>query len=342
MRTDLKIGIAMLLILGGVIVVYNVFIPGGQISPQIPPPPLVSGEPHGNSANKGDSGSLYASAGNDRVIESLDRGFTQPRQKTSSSHKPAEQSPHDPAERNNVQSGTNSETARNTANRKETLRKETPALTPVEKIYIVKEGDDGFWAVAQNVYSHGKYWHLIAKANPDADSNVLFAGQKLKIPPLPSSRRGEVPVGKVIDGSAGKRYYYVQEGDKGFWGISQKVYKDGKYWAKLKKANPNVDSMNLRKGQKILIPALPGQSGTSGSVSPPAPRRLPEGYKWYTVQKGDAGFCDVAKKNYGTEKHWELIAKANPNVKTSRLRPGKKLAIPPQPQKSATTENRQP
>lgn len=54
------------------------------------------------------------------------------------------------------------------------------------KRYRVKRGDAGFWAVAKNAYGNGKYWALVAKANPNTPSNALRVGQVLIIPPLPA------------------------------------------------------------------------------------------------------------------------------------------------------------
>jgi hypothetical protein len=41
--------------------------------------------------------------------------------------------------------------------------------------YVVKKGDTGFWLVAERAYGpgKGKYWPLIAKANPNVDTNRL-------------------------------------------------------------------------------------------------------------------------------------------------------------------------
>ena len=56
--------------------------------------------------------------------------------------------------------------------------------------YTVKAGDSGFWGIAQNVYGNGKYFGLIAKANPNAFSERLHVGQVLTIPPLPAPTAG--------------------------------------------------------------------------------------------------------------------------------------------------------
>ena len=206
-------------------------------------------------------------------------------------------------------------------------------------IYTVKEGDAGFWAVAVKAYGQGKHWALIAKANPDAVSDRLRAGQYLKIPPLPATTRrpGTGPrapdrqlSGQLVTGTDGKRYYHVQKGDAGFWAVSVKAYGHGKHWALIAKANPNAVSADLKEGQKLLVPPRPVAAAARGPA-PGLARTLNRGDTWYTVVEGDVGFWDVAKKKYGNGKHWEVIARANPNVKSTELHKGQKILVPPLP-----------
>lgn len=62
------------------------------------------------------------------------------------------------------------------------------------KLYIVQDGDQGFWGVAKKVYGHGKYSYLIGKANPNAVPNELQIGQKLIIPPLTEVKKSSTSV----------------------------------------------------------------------------------------------------------------------------------------------------
>ena len=55
------------------------------------------------------------------------------------------------------------------------------------RVYVVVEGDTGFWGIAEKVYGHGKHWPLIQRANPSASPTGLYPGQKLIIPPPPES-----------------------------------------------------------------------------------------------------------------------------------------------------------
>lgn len=53
-----------------------------------------------------------------------------------------------------------------------------------KKFYVVADGDDGFWGIAQKVYGEGKYSTRIEAANPGVDSDNLQPGDRLVIPPL--------------------------------------------------------------------------------------------------------------------------------------------------------------
>ena len=54
-----------------------------------------------------------------------------------------------------------------------------------EQIYVVQEGDDSFWTIAQKVYGHGKYFYVIAQANPGVDPRMFAPGDELFIPQAP-------------------------------------------------------------------------------------------------------------------------------------------------------------
>jgi len=228
------------------------------------------------------------------------------------------------------------------------------AFSYPEKTYTVKDGDNGFWTVSKNAYGDGKYWALIAKANPQADSDRLAVGQVLKVPALAvetaratGADTTTTSAGQVRTEADGKRYYTVKDGDAGFWTVAAKAYGNGKHWALIAQANPNMVSARLRKGQKLLVPALPASESSPTRTPAALGRTLNPGEKWYTVVDGDAGFWDVSKKSYGHGKHYAIIAKANPNVNSGRLRKGQKILVPPLPAsatrvRTATAPRRRP
>lgn len=181
----------------------------------------------------------------------------------------------------------------------EPLRAESSSPSAGSREYVVKEGDTG-WGIAEKMYGKGQYWQHIQQANRGVRPEALRVGMKLVIPPLPSDsapsaspvvpsavsslapattspvspspagRRGEVFT------ENGRRYYIVQSGDMGYWGIARKVYGDGKYSYLIDRANPGVDSYSLKPGDRLVVPPLK-ESATepsrpaSGATPPPAP-----------------------------------------------------------------------
>jgi len=147
-----------------------------------------------------------------------------------------------------------------------------PQLSVQQTTYVVKEGDMGFWLIAVKVYGDGKYQYLIAQANPGVQSTRLCVGQTLKIPALPadSSRPGIAPLagsaGPVTSAEPttgrGGRSYTVQKGDS-FWSIAQKEYGDGNKWTSIASANPGVTA--LQPGMRLIIPS-------KSASSPPLPQ----------------------------------------------------------------------
>ncbi|MHC4561781.1 MAG: LysM peptidoglycan-binding domain-containing protein [Planctomycetota bacterium] len=200
------------------------------------------------------------------------------------------------------------------------------------KIYEVVEGDAGFWGIAAKEYGHGKYGTLIAKANPGVDSTTLRPGQKIKIPPLPREpSTEEIERERLASAPVGSRAYTVQADDsEGFWGISQKLYGTSRYVRLLEKANPGVEATRLRAGMVLVVPPRPDERGTS-----PVREEAGEddvvvegGRRIYTVQAGDLGFWEIAKKMYGKGGLWPAIQEANPGVDPERLQAGQKIVVP--------------
>lgn len=132
-----------------------------------------------------------------------------------------------------------------------------------QRVYVVKEGDNGFWGIAAKpeVYGHGKHFTLIEKANPGVNPTALRPGQKLNIPPLPDASPAGAAVAEVEDaiGPAGAPrgpggVYVVQSGDNGLGVIARKLYGQSSLWPALKQANPGIDSTRLQVGQKLKAP----------------------------------------------------------------------------------------
>ena len=159
--------------------------------------------------------------------------------------------------------------SQHSAVRSRIVRRPTPASG--EKLYVVRKGDSGFWTVAEKMYGAGKYWPVVAKANPQVASSALRPGQTLVIPPLGTREVLRTTPRAAPTAVGPNRIYTVQAGDAGFWGISLKVYKDGKHFELIAAANPGVDPYKLRPGQKLIVPSLPKPS-EADRTAPPSDR----------------------------------------------------------------------
>ncbi len=159
-----------------------------------------------------------------------------------------------------------------------------------QKIYVVGKSEPaGLWGIAARpeVYGKGHYWQHIQKANPVAakDPTRLKPGTRLIIPPLPqkistvpspardSSQRSIADHGRTIV-QDGRRYYIVQAGDAGYWGVAKRVYGNGKYEYLVDRANPGVDTNSLQPGDKLYVPPRPPDTPRSQRrTETPAPTR---------------------------------------------------------------------
>jgi nucleoid-associated protein YgaU len=148
------------------------------------------------------------------------------------------------------------------------------------------------------------------------------------------------------------------DSDDGFERIAERVYGDASGADLIREANPGVDPCALEPGQTLVIPPRPNAPGDTDSTSTPTEpvevvvKEVPAtvqpyagpveeepapsveaDYTTYTVTADDTGgYWGIAQKVYNGEgKYWRLIADANPEVDSSRLRVGMELVIPPLP-----------
>jgi len=162
------------------------------------------------------------------------------------------------------------------------------------------------------------------------DRGTSLAGSPATRPAIRSIPR--IPVSPTAKAKPTEKpmTYTVQSGDRGFWDVAKKVYGHGKHWPLVARANPGVDSNNIRPGKVLVTPPLPGKTTRREPASrKPAMRTATTTGPVYIVQPGDNGFWGVAEKVYGDGRYWELIAGANPKADTRKLRAGQKLVIPP-------------
>jgi len=324
MRTDVKIGLALGLVLLVIIIVYFAAKdvapqagPSGQglAGPETQPRPKVVKVALKSEEPKRKPVISPVEPARPRILSLKSFGprpvTTRPIAPKTSATKPAPKPPVPPE----------------TAGRLETPG---PTIVPIAvqraagkpQIYVVQAGDyRGFWGVAEKVYGDGKYYRLIAQANPGVDPHKLRPGKKLVIPPLPKKEQAR-PVQRRTGGA--ERTYTVRKGD-GLWIIAQKVYGHGKHWPRIAEANPGVNINALPVGKKLIIPPLTARPGQKAAKT--APPSVGVG-RTYTVQSGDKGFWGIAEKVYGDGKYGPLIARANPGVDSDSLRPGQVLSVP--------------
>ncbi len=150
-----------------------------------------------------------------------------------------------------------------------------PSVT-TGQTYVVKDGDS-YWTIAQNLWGDGSLHPHLRKANPGISPEDLRPRMTIKVPPKPvragsSSSAAAVVAARhgttSVDLLTGKRYYIVRKGDRGFWDISKAAYGEGKHWKLIESANPKLDSRKLRPGQKVWCPDKPAPS--AGTAVTPA------------------------------------------------------------------------
>lgn len=138
-------------------------------------------------------------------------------------------------------------------------------LTTTAKTYVVKD-NDSYWSIAKKLWGDGSLYPHLEKANPGVSPGDLRPRMTIKVPPKPvrkGSASSSTAVATARHGTTGvdpltrKRYYIVKEGDRGFWDVSKAVYGHGKHYGLIEKANPELDSRRLRPGKKVWCPDKP-------------------------------------------------------------------------------------
>jgi len=130
---------------------------------------------------------------------------------------------------------------------------------PAADVYRVKEGDS-YYSIAKAVYGDANLYPVLVRANPNIPPRSLMPKMTIKVPPRPTKPSSEKPspaAGHGLAGadlSTGQRYYVVKEGDNGFWGISLAVFKTPKRWREIESLNPGLDPRSLKPGQKVRVP----------------------------------------------------------------------------------------
>ena len=118
-------------------------------------------------------------------------------------------------------------------------------LVELPETYTLKEGED-LWSASEKLYGSGYNWVDLVEANKIPNPDDVEAGTKLIVPKVTPR---PVPTGPQV------KVYTVSKGETLFM-VSEKMYGNGSYWAKIARAN-NLRNANLiETGQQLVIPSL--------------------------------------------------------------------------------------
>jgi LysM repeat protein len=100
-------------------------------------------------------------------------------------------------------------------------------------------------------------------------------------------------------------------------------------------ASPTPDASLVAQGiiNRAAQPMATPPAGPAVPPAKPAPKpgeTIPPTFDMYEVQKGDNAQV-ISQKKYGTTKHWRAVLKANPLLDFTRLKPGKVIKVPHDP-----------
>jgi|GEM_PF-1217573 len=176
-----------------------------------------------------------------------------------------------------------------------------------------------------------------------ADTSGSPVGGDSSVGPIDPGSPRDVPYPGSNDTSIGStsdavtvtgttRTHVIKSNDK-LWTLAETYYGHGKHWQHLVAANPGLSPTALVVGRTIKIPPLPAQAVSSGrtTVGPTGTVvQSADGTKTYIVAKGDSFWKIAARSDvYGNGIHYKLIGAANPGANSNSLQPGDKLVIPP-------------
>jgi len=126
------------------------------------------------------------------------------------------------------------------------------------------------------------------------------------------------------------RTYTVKSGDT-FSSIAQEMYGDRNQFQRLVDANPSVDPRSMQVGTVLKVPPLPARTlpgtGTAGAGESGNVTAAAGGTKTYVVVEGDT-LWKIAEKTLGNgARGVDAIKKANPGL-TDNIKPGQKIILP--------------
>jgi putative chitinase len=125
--------------------------------------------------------------------------------------------------------------------------------------YTVRPGDD-LWTISVNVYNDGYRWVEIARLNKLENPGIIYAGNKLIMPPVAPKAPIEISSGAsqttntaIQNTSITGNTYTVVKGDN-LWDIAVRAYGDGFRWPDIARANHLANPRLIHPGNFFIIP----------------------------------------------------------------------------------------
>ena len=79
-------------------------------------------------------------------------------------------------------------------------------------------------------------------------------------------------------------------------------------------------------------PGVPPETDGDGQPGPAVNRVVPPSFVEYTVKADDKSLAEISRKFYGTPDQWRAIARANPLMDPERVKVGRVIRIPADPE----------
>lgn len=282
MRADVKLGLAVGSILFGVVLVYVLFVAGGnkpdqQANDQTPVPDVQPGATVGTDSHQTPSHQDLTAAAGGTQNNAFGQGGVAVGPTTT---------PVSPATSDI------------------TVGHSTPA--PGAAITTPRGGFN--WGEA---LSHGAAGGLLAHTEtptftPATRPSGAMGDANAFVAPGGSESGTAAPAGTT------PRTYVVKAGES-FWSIAKATYGSASYYPHLARANPNINPSKLKAGMKINLPSkeevvAPSATAVLGAVAP-ATRSIDPSTQ-YRVQAGDS-LQSISKHLYGKADRWEKIYQLN-------------------------------
>ncbi len=194
------------------------------------------------------------------------------------------------------------------------------AATEVPATHTVQDGDT-LGTISLKYYGTSRHWKLIQAANPDLDPTSMHRGQVIKLPPPPAA-----PIAVQGPGASDPGAYTVVSGDT-YQEISKKAFGTTRRWQEIRDLN-GIEPGDLRPGQRLKLPAkTAGAPAGDPTPTPTSAPQVPPGGRTYTIGE-DEYLQDIARREYGSARHWQAIAAANPGINPHRIRKGMVIVLP--------------